>query len=545
MSRRDSGAAILALSLLVRPASAEDRGRLVGFVEDTRGVPVAGAMIALFGKGLGAAGLVTFSDQEGRFALPVPAGSYTLRALAGRNLVALAQQITVLPNRESVFAVSLRTSEAHAAEEVEAVATESAATRELKWLLRHKRRSVLEERGGEAPEPVETGRLQPALLPLASGAFEVVATSMGETDDTDLPTGSGLLRLRGRFGESGHWNLGGLLAESETRAWRTAAEFSVQPGGGHQVQAGAGYGGRLQRAALPVTGDGTENRTAGAIFVEDHWDVGYGLTLGGGARYTFIGFLNSRNHLDPAVSLALRRDARTRIRASASSRTLTPGGDLLTLSTLASTPAIAYAVMDDGLAPEKLERYEIAVDRQVGRSTVSAHSFYERTRDQLANAFDQQSARALRISNAGQVGTRGLGLTVQRHAGPVSAAVTYTYGRGWREGNPAGLDRSFRQANFHDVVGRLEAMFDASGTRVRAFCRYNRLTPEEAPPASSTTRFDVQVVQGLPFTVTGTQWEVLVAYRNLFYESSEGGTLDEIAVVNPPRRVLGGISVKF
>ena len=37
----------------------------------------------------------------------------------------------------------------------------------------------------------------------------------------------------------------------------------------------------------------------------------------------------------------------------------------------------------------------------------------------------------------------------------------------------------------------------------------------------------------------------MLAFRNMFYEASEAALLDEIAVVNPPKRVLGGISVRF
>ena len=43
--------------------------------------------------------------------------------------------------------------------------------------------------------------------------------------------------------------------------------------------------------------------------------------------------------------------------------------------------------------------------------------------------------------------------------------------------------------------------------------------------------------------ITRADWDVLVAVRNLFYEASEGGVLDEMAVAHPPKRVLGGISV--
>ncbi|MEE8218240.1 MAG: hypothetical protein V3S03_04675, partial [Vicinamibacteria bacterium] len=64
---------------------------------------------------------------------------------------------------------------------------------------------------------------------------------------------------------------------------------------------------------------------------------------------------------------------------------------------------------------------------------------------------------------------------------------------------------------------------------------------------STTTRFDVQVTQGLPFLqpLTNADWDLLVAVSNLFYEASEGGFLDELAVQDPPTRVVGGISVRF
>jgi hypothetical protein len=33
--------------------------------------------------------------------------------------------------------------------------------------------------------------------------------------------------------------------------------------------------------------------------------------------------------------------------------------------------------------------------------------------------------------------------------------------------------------------------------------------------------------------------------RNLFYDDIEGGMLDELAVLHPPKRVMGGFAVKF
>ena len=131
--------------------------------------------------------------------------------------------------------------------------------------------------------------------------------------------------------------------------------------------------------------------------------------------------------------------------------------------------------------------------------------------------------------------------------------MTYTYGHSWRpEGAVAVAPApmlAFREGDFHDLAARVETMIEGTDTRVIAFCRVNRLASAELRPGreSTNTRFDVQVSQGLPFlgAITRADWDVLVAVRNLFYEASEGGILDEMAVAHPPKRVLGGISVRF
>jgi hypothetical protein len=60
-------------------------------------------------------------------------------------------------------------------------------------------------------------------------------------------------------------------------------------------------------------------------------------------------------------------------------------------------------------------------------------------------------------------------------------------------------------------------------------------------------RFDVQVNQELPFlNFTSAQWEMLVAVSNLFKEALyENSVYDELMVVRPPKRILGGVTVRF
>jgi hypothetical protein len=572
--------ALSAPSVIARPPG----GGLVGWVEDTRGIPVPGVVISLFGKGVDAAGLVTLSDSAGRFFLPsLPAGSYTLRALAAGHLPAPARQVTVLPDRDSTFTVSLTPLKLQPAGADAAGAVDEAdseASRELRWLLRHKRRSVLEDQGAGAAADGATGEgattqaldTSAASAHLASwlndlgGTVEVMANPAGVgVGSVPLgfqapPESFSLLQLKGRMGVGGSWSLGGLVADSESTTWRTAAEFIFDPGDGHEIQVGSGYGTRLFQPLVSGDREGRlDNRTVGAIFVQDRWQATENVAYTAGARFSYIGFLDDRNHVDPFAAVEVKRDARTRVRGTVSSRTMVPGGDLLTLSVLGSAPAMAFAVMDEQLRPERAMRYELAVDQALGATTLSARTFYEGVEDQLVNAFSgPRAARSLRIVNGGGLQARGMGLTVGRRFGDAfSGSVTYTYGHSWRRDPVAVVEAgalpdlfAYHDADFHDVVGRVETFIDWSDTRVIAFYRLNTLTPEvegKKTSALANARFDVQVRQGLPFlgALTRADWEFLLAVRNLFYETSEGATLDEVAVLNPPKRVLGGISVRF
>jgi hypothetical protein len=55
------------------------------------------------------------------------------------------------------------------------------------------------------------------------------------------------------------------------------------------------------------------------------------------------------------------------------------------------------------------------------------------------------------------------------------------------------------------------------------------------------------VSQALPFlNFTNTQWEMLVAVRTLFREDPlDASVYDELLVVRPPKRLVGGVTVRF
>src|SRR5512134_2087305 len=128
------------LSPVVSSAAQGDGGGLVGWVESTRGVPVAGALVSIFGKGINGGSLVTLADSQGQFVLPsLPPGSYTLRAVGLGHQPSPARHVTVLPNRDALYTLSLTP----VAEKAAAPAADDEAAAghdEWRWLVRHKRR---------------------------------------------------------------------------------------------------------------------------------------------------------------------------------------------------------------------------------------------------------------------------------------------------------------------------------------------------------------------------------------------------------------------
>jgi hypothetical protein len=206
---------------------------------------------------------------------------------------------------------------------------------------------------------------------------------------------------------------------------------------------------------------------------------------------------------------------------------------------------------------QRLHRYGFEVSAPLGRTTVVAHLHQEDVRNQLLASFVPTSdgGHLVETRDGGGVFTRGVGFTVTRRLGrTLAGTVTYTWGRSWRPdpGSPGDSGRSLR-GNFHDVVARVETIFDWSGTRLAAYCRLNTLDPAVVrglpiePSDGFAPRFDIQLAQRLPLlaSLTRADWEFLLSFRNLFYEEGEAGTLDELAVVNPQKRVLGGVSVRF
>ena len=165
------------------------------------------------------------------------------------------------------------------------------------------------------------------------------------------------------------------------------------------------------------------------------------------------------------------------------------------------------------------------------------------------------------VGRAGSFVASGWGFGVSRMvAQDVRGSVEYrTAGANWISASEqvASLTRwapsAVRPASerLHDVTAKIESEIKPTSTRVLAAYRistaYARADLERPDPGNSA-RFDVQIHQGLPFLAfTRARWELLLAVRNLFHDLDDptASLYDELLVVRPPKRVLGGVTVQF
>ena len=154
-------------------------------------------------------------------------------------------------------------------------------------------------------------------------------------------------------------------------------------------------------------------------------------------------------------------------------------------------------------------------------------------------------------------GADGWGVRLTSTGKRVKGTVDYSVTRArWVEGGDATAVASWapaaiRYANedLHDISTSVATDIPETSTRVFVFYKIN--TGYARSDTSLTrpgldARFDVQINQALPFELGGTRWEVLLGLRNLFRDPNDPGSVyDELLVVRPPKRVVGGFLVRF
>jgi hypothetical protein len=580
------------------------QGELHGTVVDEQGEPLAGAIVSA----LGSATVFAVTDREGRYIFRnLAAGPYLVRAHLQGYLPARGRVLHVAAAARSASRIVLAKSGgptdappviAAGVGAVEPIATSGETPDdhdEVAWRMRHGKRSVLKdaewavaelddpslfERSRVARAVGQSARLASALFSELSLNGEInllTTTSFNRPQDLfarniGAPRGVAYVSLATPSAH-GEWTMQGTMTQGDLASWILAGSFVRRVPAAHAYEAGLSYstqrymGGNAE--ALAAMRDGSRN--VASMFAYDTWTVTPRLTVSYGGEYANYDYLADRGLLSPRVTVSLRPspDAPSFVvRATVAHRELAPGAEefVTPAAGLWLPPERTFShVARTGFAPERFDHLEVSGERRLPADVlIGIRAFRQTIDDQLVTLFDVSTlgdtpqVGHYQIGSAGDVAAHGWGVTVSRAvAQGVRASVDYTQTDAeWTASGDARLLARLAPSihrtreRIHDLTASVESVIAPTATRFFVLYKLNsafaaREALDESPAASA--RFNVQVNQPLSFlNFSSTQWEMLVAVSNVFHrELADGSIYDELLVVRPPKRVLGGVTVRF
>jgi Carboxypeptidase regulatory-like domain/TonB dependent receptor-like, beta-barrel len=475
---------------------------------------------------------------------------------------------------------------------------------ETAWRIKHLKRSVLKETTGQdtvadagslpgsrgdwlVPDGLSvvaralgsSARAASALfggLPL-SGEINLLTT--GTFDDRGgfsapnlMSRGVAYFAVGGPASQHGDWAAQALVTQGDVGSWYLAGAYRRHSPSSHVYDFGIAYSAqRFVTVARGLATPGTEGtRSAVALYGADLWSPSSWMSLDYGMRYARYDYLEGFGLVSPRLRVTVKPFEGFRIQSSVSQRMLAPGAEefMQPLAVGLWVPpdrTFADVSRDGNLEPERARYYEVALEHDLATSyVVSFRTFYQQVENQqLAvfgsdplNAFGPSFGRYF-VSEAGDFHARGwsvgFGNALSRN---VRGSVNYEVATvDWTSGPDPALVGVWtppigKESRLHDLTTSVETEIPQTATRVFVLYRINSAfaRPEhDVLRQALDGRFDLQVTQRLPFLdFSSAQWQVLLAIRNLFREAAADGSLyDEVLVVRPPTRVVGGVLVRF
>jgi hypothetical protein len=589
-----------------RASSSVRHGELRGIVQDDRGQPIAGAVVS--GVGSTSVFAVSDREGRFTLR-NLPPGPYVVRAHLQEYLPARGHLVQITPNAKSSTTIALTRRSESAAPAIaaasvagdEAPAPPAEAEHghdEVAWRLRHLKRSVLKDSeqtlaglDGESSVIGDSltglGRAVGHSARLASSLFDdlslsgqfnlITTTSFDRPQDlfsmnVDVPRSIAYVALEAP-GASGDWAMRGSITQGDVSSWILAGSYVRHADAAHVYEAGVSYamqqylGGNGE--ALAAMRD--TSRNVGAVYAFDSWTIAPAVRVAYGAKYARYDYLADRGLWSPRLSVAVKpssKDSLT-LRASVSHREVAPGAEEFLPPSIGPwlPPQRTFAhVAHAAFQPERHDQVELAVEREgPGRVVVGVRAFRQRVDDQVVTLFGVALSDApggighYQVGSAGDFDATGWGVSVRRVVNDhVRAVVDYTQANtAWRRWSsdrdalslmaPSVLRRDDR---IHDLTASVESVVAPTATRVFVLYKINAAFDASEAVSSvpgTNARFDVQVNQSLPFlNFNSARWEMLVAVSNLFKEDwADTSVYDELLVVRPPKRVLGGVTVRF
>jgi len=461
---------------------------------------------------------------------------------------------------------------------------------EVAWRLRHARRGILKD--VTVPEDlladkgidnlrVLIGSVGPATANLLAGvplSGQVNVLTTGSFDSPQqLFTGDSFSRnvtfvsLATPAGERSEWRMRGAVTSGDISSWFVTAAYTSHPAAdGRHYDLGFTYS--TQRydggnpAALRDVRDGSRN--AGAVYADDSWSLSPNVSVNYGGAYARYDYLAGHGLFSPHVEVTLSPPGTFRLRGRAASEATAPGAqEFLPPDTgLWLPPQRTFSALSDAhpMDAERATTFTVEGEQDIASATVTIRAFRQRVDDQLATIFGLDTPDAPNaqighyfVGRTGDADVIGWGTTVRAQLMPrLHATAEYLSAHAnWTSGPDAAYLMLVAPAavpapgdHVEHVSTALEAAVPETATRLLILYRVSRSNPSpggDRPAAQS--RFDLQLHQSLPFMdFSSARWEMLLAVRNFFHDpSADSSVYDELLVVHPPKRVVGGLTVKF
>jgi hypothetical protein len=480
---------------------------------------------------------------------------------------------------------------------------------EIAWRLRHARRGVLKDvtvpaelladdtphnltgfnpsnalaRAVESPARVATNFFEG--MPF-SGQVNLLTTGPFDAPQQLLTAENfshsiAYLALSAPVGEHADWTVRAALTQGDIASWIVAGEYTTRAPARHLYDLGWSYSAQRYDGGSFVAstqGAADGSRNAGAVYAFDTFAVTPAITLTYGGSYARYDYLEGQSLLSPRASITVSPLDHFRVSATFSRRAVAPGAEEFMPRLdrgiwLPPQRTFSSLVAAQPLAAERSNHMELEVERDIASATVSVRAFRQHVADQLVTLFglDLPGAPAIGnylIGNAGDVNASGMSAGLRTAiAGRVRGSVEYSLARAHVTPTddlaymllyaPSAIRTE--PERIHDVSASIETDVPETSTHVVVLYRVsnafaNPLSPAPVARAGQPgerpaldSRFDVQVRQSLPFMdFSNAKWEMLVAVRNFFRDTSfDQSVYDELLVVRPPKRIVGGLTLKF
>ncbi len=368
---------------------------------------------------------------------------------------------------------------------------------------------------------------------------------------------------------AGEWTARAAMSEGDLASWIVAGSFASKPGPSHAYNVGLSYSTQEYQGGNPIAlaavRDGSRN--AAEVFGFDRWRVTPWFELDYGARYARYGYiLEDRGMMSPRLGITIEPVKGTRMSALVTQRMVVPGAEEFlprAITGPALPPERTFAPFDgEEMQAERVRGLDLSFEHQFGEAYVfGIRRFEQRVDDQLVTMFrvaplgSPESIGHYYVGNAGSFDASGWAVKISTPPSlRVRGSLEYTVaGTNWSTRNAALVAMApavIREEteDIHDITTSVQTYIPETATRFYLLYRVNTAftRASELDRPGIDARFDVQVNQALPFGVAGTKWEVLVGVRNLFRDPNDPGSVyDELLVVRPPKRVIGGFLVRF